>query len=293
MRTTPGVLGRVATFIALTWMISGIFYFLIIYSGHIIGGRKLFVLGLMWSPGVAALVTLAIHSRPVASLGWSWGKTRLQLISYGTPLAYAAVAYVIAWGTGLAGFGNPDSLRAIAADFGWASWPPALVVVCYVLLQATVGLVLAVAYGLGEEIGWRGFLVPELSRRFSFTKLSIISGVVWASWHYPTLLFADYNSGTPAWYGLTCFTIMVIGISFVFAWMRLRSGSLWTGAILHGSHNLFVQDIFDLFTSDVGPTEYVSGEFGVLLAATAMGAATVVWLLRRKVEKVQDGLQQS
>jgi CAAX protease family protein len=34
-------------------------------------------------------------------------------------------------------------------------------------------------------------------------------------------LFADYNSGTPAWYGLTCFTIMVIGINFPFAWMRL------------------------------------------------------------------------
>ena len=35
-----------------------------------------------------------------------------------------------------------------------------------------------------------------------------------------------------------------IAISFVFAWMRLKSGSLWTGALLHASHNLYVQTIF-------------------------------------------------
>jgi uncharacterized protein len=84
--------------------------------------------------------------------------------------------------------------------------------------------------------------------------------------------------------GVTCFTIMVIAISFVFAWLRLRSGSLWTGVILHASHNLFVQSVFDTFTTDTGPTEYVTGEFGAALAIAAVGIAAIAWRARRAVE---------
>jgi len=39
---------------------------------------------------------------------------------------------------------------------------------------------------------------------------------------------------------------MIVSISFVFAWMRLKSGSLWTGVLLHASHNLFIQAFFSI-----------------------------------------------
>jgi len=59
----------------------------------------------------------------------------------------------------------------------------------------------------GEQLrhcAWRGdwlagFLVPQLAKVTSFTRLSLLSGLIWSLWHYPILLFADYNSGTPAW----------------------------------------------------------------------------------------------
>lgn len=277
-------MGAVATFLGLVWAVSSVFYFMIIQGGHLGGGRGVFVLGLMWSPGLAALLTTAIHRRRLSDLGWGWGRTRYQLLSYGIPLAYTAVAYSVAWATGLAGLGNAESVAAIARDFGWTAWPVPTVVTGYVVLQATVAIIRECAYGLGEEIGWRGFLVPELSRSLSFTQLSLVSGIVWATWHYPILLFADYNSGTPAWYGLTCFTVMIVGISFVFAWVRLRSGSLWTGMILHGSHNLFVQQVFDPLTSDMGRTRYVTGEFGAALAIAAVWVAVVAWRARKAVE---------
>jgi uncharacterized protein len=284
MPWSEGALKRVFTFLGLVWTISGIFYFLIIYCGRLGGGRQVFVLGLMWSPCAAALLTAAIHRLRVSEFGWGWGQTRYQIWSYAIPLIYAAVAYLAAWSTGLAGLGNRQFVSEIARDYGWATWPTSSVVLGYVLLQASVSIVENCAYGLGEEIGWRGFLVPELSRSLSFTQLSVLSGIVWATWHYPILLFADYNSGTPAWYGLSCFTVMVIGISFVFAWMRLRSGSLWTGMILHGSHNLFVQTVFDPFTTDAGVTKYVTGEFGAALAIVGVGVALVAWRFRGVVE---------
>ncbi len=284
MRSRAGPVARVATFLGFVWAISAIFYFLIIYCGHIRGGRGVFVAGLMWSPGAAALLTAAVYGRRFSGFGWRWGQTRYQICSYLIPLAYAAVAYLLAWSTGLAGFGNSGFVAAIASDYGWTTWPASVVAAGYILLQATVGILIYCANALGEEIGWRGFLVPELSRVLSFTQVSIISGVVWATWHYPILLFADYNSGTPAWYGLTCFTIMIVGVSFVFAWMRLRSGSLWTAMILHGSHNLFVQSVFDPFSTDTGMTKYMTGEFGALLALAAVGAAFFAWRARKSLE---------
>jgi uncharacterized protein len=56
----------------------------------------------------------------------------------------------------------------------------------------------------------------------------------------------------------------------------LRSGSLWPAAILHGSHNLFIQSIFTPLTRDTGPTKYIIDEFGIGLVVTITIAAIVL-----------------
>jgi hypothetical protein len=103
-------------------------------------------------------------------------------------------------------------------------------------------------------------------------------------WHYPLLLFADYNSGTPHLYALSCFTVMVIGDAFIFAWFRLKSRSLWPAAMLHASHNLFIQGIFDRMTNPVGKSLYVTTEFGFGLALTVGACALYFWTRRGEVE---------
>jgi membrane protease YdiL (CAAX protease family) len=107
--------------------------------------------------------------------------------------------------------------------------------------------------------------------------VSLISGLMWAAYHFPVLLFADYNKGAPAWYSLTCFTLMVVADSFILAWLTLRSKSLWPAAIFHGSHNLFIQSIFTPLTRDTGPTKYVIDEFGIGLVITVGIAAVLAW----------------
>ena len=145
-------------------------------------------------------------------------------------------------------------------------------------------MIRGMATALGEEIGWRGFLVPELAKQMSFTKLSLLSGIIWALWHSPLLLFADYNAGTNKWYALACFAVMVISISFVFAWLRLKSGSLWTAALLHASHNLFIQQVFDNLMRDTGKTLWYTSEFGAALAIVSIGFAIYFWMRRGEVE---------
>jgi membrane protease YdiL (CAAX protease family) len=134
---------------------------------------------------------------------------------------------------------------------------------------------------LGEEIGWRGLLVPELAKRFSFTATALISGAVWAIWHSPAIFFADYHTaGASPWFGLVCFTIMVMGTSFAYAWLRLKSGSLWPAVLLHASQNLFIRTIFTPLTGATRFTPYVIGEFGLGLALVALPVAYLFWRKR-------------
>src|SRR5262249_10591545 len=150
---------------------------------------------------------------------------------------------------------------------------------------ATTGVVADCATTMGEEIGWRGFLVPELAKRYSFAGTAVISGVVWALWHFPILLFADYHPPTPTWYYLTCIMLTIPAISFVLTWMRLRSGSLWTGVILHASHNTFIQQFFQPLTIDNTRTRYVAGEFGAALFVVALLLAAYFWMRRGELNR--------
>ena len=68
-------------------------------------------------------------------------------------------------------------------------------------------------------------------------------------------------------------------MSAVMAWIRLASGNLWTAAVLHASHNLIVQGIFDAGTQAGPVSAYVTGEFGVGLAVTI---GIVGWMLWRR-----------
>jgi membrane protease YdiL (CAAX protease family) len=270
----------IAIFLLITFGLSSIFYFLIIHTGKLGSGFGIYVTGLMWCPALSAFITTKILNRKISGLAWQWGKPRYQFWAYLIPLIYALIAYLIIWMVGWGRFYNHDFVSQVAKSFGWEHLPKGLIILLYFFFMGLFGMAGSLSTALGEEIGWRGFLVPELFKTTSYTKTSLIVGVIWAVWHFPILIFADYNSGTPIWYGLTCFTVMVVSISFIFTWFRLRSNSLWTGAIMHASHNLFVQSIFSPLTKDTGHTKYFMDEFGAVLPVVCFVFAIYFWSKR-------------
>jgi membrane protease YdiL (CAAX protease family) len=235
----------------------------------------------MWSPGAAAIITQLLSHRSLRGMGWSLRPVRYLLLGYGLPVLYCVVVYGFTWFTGLGRF-DPQSLASqMAGSLHIQVKSPYGFAIVYTLVAATLGFVVSCASALGEEIGWRGLLVPELSKMFPFTATTLISGVIWALWHYPLVLFGGYhNAGAPVWYGIICFTILVLGMSFAFAWLRLKSGSLWAAVALHASHNLFIQLVFTPLTASTGPTPYVIDEFGAGLAIAVLVVAYVFWRRR-------------
>lgn len=225
----------------------------------------LLVMGLMWCPGVSAMITRLVYHRSLRGLGWKLGRAKWLLLAYLLPVAYAVVPYVITWMSGLGEFSTAN----VPANQSLPGW---------IITNLTVLFLLgSVPSALGEEIGWRGFLVPQLFKQMSMQKTALTSGGIWALWHAPLILFGDYGSGTPGLYALASFVILVISISFPFAWLRIKSGSLWTGVVLHASHNLIIQAILDPLTQDTGITPYIVTEFGIGVAAAAVITAWVFW----------------
>lgn len=261
----------IVVYLVLTLALSAVFYRLIIRSGSLGAHGGLYVLALMWSPGAAGLLTRLFFQGNWRGHGWGWGRTRYQLSSYGIPLAYAAVVYVPLWMGGFADF-QASIIARVCQRFGVGASVPH-----YFLLLATVGMARSSVSALGEELGWRGFLVPQLAKIMPFGGVALTSGILWSLWHYPLILLANYHGDGPRWYSLGCFTVMVVGISFLFAWMRLRSGSVWTGMFLQASHNIFIQGFFDPLTWAAPATKYLTGEFGAGLAMAAVIIAVIFY----------------
>jgi membrane protease YdiL (CAAX protease family) len=268
---------KIAVFYGLALLLSGVFNVLVIAAGKLRGAEQLFVTGITWGPALAAFITARLYGDDWRGFGWDWAPWRWQWRGYWIPLAYALPVYLLVWSTGLGGFDLAGFAAKKAPDFGWSADAPWLVLAGYTLLAGTVGLIIFGARCLGEEIGWRGYLVPQLARLTDFRGVALISGLMWAAWHFPVLLFADYNTGAPPVFSLACFTALVMGISVLMAWLRLGSGSLWPAVIAHAVHNRYIQTIFTPLTTDTGHTNLIIDEFGIGLAVTSLVTGALVW----------------
>ena len=99
---------------------------------------------------------------------------------------------------------------------------------------ASPGLLATFLVGpLGEEFGWRGFLLPRLVPKFGEMVACFIVGIIWGVWHWPLYLDRIVESTTWAWYFLGTVTTM----SFLIGVVYLRTKSLFLAMVLHWNIN--------------------------------------------------------
>ena len=274
----------IITYLFFTLLFSSVVWLLTLHAtdqGRIAG--RIFGYGIMWCPALATAITCRLTGRRISDLAWKWSDSRYLIACYLIPLVYSLVAYLFIWVSGAGGFYNKAFIMQAAHELGWEGLPAGLFIFIFFIVNGVIGMFGGMVTALGEEIGWRGFLVPELGKRMGYTGVSLTSGLIWAFWHFPLIIFGHYNNGTPAWYGLLCFTTAVVSISFVFTWYRFKSGSLWTGVMLHASHNLFVQTFFTPITVNKGTTAWFSDEFGAVIPAVSVLLAIYFWRRRKEL----------
>lgn len=275
------------------WRAIGLFLLILVVLSAIInvvmvqrgGATLLIITALMWVPGIAALLSCRILKRPVASMPWGFGEWRWNVLAWALPIMFGLAMYLPVWLFGLGGsaFGNPDTIAAWTKEMTGGE-SNAAGAIAYVLLLGTIGIVVSASRALGEEIGWRGFLIWEMRKVMPFWAVGVVSGLIWCVWHWPAIILLDYNSGAgnPT-LSLLLFTIGIVPHSIVYAYLTFRSKSLWPAVILHASHNLFIQQVFSPITVQGESTNVYIGEFGVMLPIVGwILAAYFLWRARRE-----------
>ena len=98
-----------------------------------------------------------------------------------------------------------------------------------------------ISTAIGEEAGWRGFLYPELRKKFTRPVVWIIGGAIWAAFHFPAMLIGGYEYGLDyigsPWLGLIVFTVFCIALGVLEEIVYSKTKCIWYAALLHGSVN--------------------------------------------------------
>ena len=92
---------------------------------------------------------------------------------------------------------------------------------------------------IGEELGWRGFVLNELQKNFSPLKSAIIVGVAWGFWHTPLWFLSGY-SGIQLIEYITCFLIYIIAASVIMTVFYNWNHNLFIPILIHQLFNYFL-----------------------------------------------------
>lgn len=182
-----------------------------------------------FGPLIAAVLVVQRRAGPAGLARLARGLVRWRIGARYAAFAIVAplVAFVVAAAAGAA-FGDAPDLRRLGEVDGL---PPLGVVPAVLLWLAT--------FGVGEEVGWRGFALPRLQARTSAWRATVVLSLAWGLWHAPAFLYRPtYLAMGPA--GLPAFLVSITAASVVFTWLYNGSGgSLLPVAVFHALFDFF------------------------------------------------------
>ncbi len=246
-REKPAIDRRgIFSFLAITFVVTYVIEGALILGGfRIVPGAtswgQYIILAVMWVPGVAAVLTVKLITRE------GFGALRLRFGSW-RPYAIAAlivpacflVIYLLTW---LLGLGQPDwkftsFLDQIAKQSAGEMPPmpspflvwPAIFFATLVVAPFFNGL-----FGFGEELGWRGYLLPKLMPLGKPRAYGLL-GLIWGLWHLPLVLVGFTYPGHPL-LGVLMFVGLTSTFGIYLNELTLRHRSSILAGWAHGVFN--------------------------------------------------------
>ena len=237
---------RVAAFAGLTLLLSWPLWFAVMA-----GKATLTPVG-AFAPGAAALITAAIGEGRSGVREIARRLTRWRFSGRWTAVAALFAPAIVAAALAIARPGPAD----------WSKLPLFPLVFAEVLLFTS----------LGEETGWRGYLLPALLERFGPLRASAVVGLFWALWHLPLFSIpGTAQSSIPFGY----FAANLVAFSVIYTWLfRCTEGSLLPALLLHT-----MTDTSLAMAAIVFPAAGESEPFWVAYFWLVIGAAVAVALV--------------
>lgn len=222
-------------------------------DGLATSGSGLLLPVVMYAPAAAVLIVMLVM-RPVPKgqrlkfLGmWPlrparrvvWSSVIAVFGTFAVVLLALAIAALFGWITldlvNFSGYEEILTSNPMVAAAGKELPPPGLLVLAQLIAMPFAAITINALAAFGEELGWRGLLVPALRQYGTWTAL-LVSGVIWGLWHAPIILLG-YDFGRTDIIGVLLMTGGCIAWGVLFGFLRLRSGSLWPAVFAHGALN--------------------------------------------------------
>ncbi|RJP53498.1 MAG: CPBP family intramembrane metalloprotease [Anaerolineaceae bacterium] len=245
----------------------------------------------MWGPGIAAiLTTLFVAKKHFSSLRLNTlGPKRYYLWAWLLPILLTIMGGLL---TLLFGIAKLDLNFAMISDSmatvtGGANIPTGIAVLALILFAFTLAPFINLLFALGEELGWRGFLLPHLMPLGQW-KAIMISGVIWGIWHAPAIIQGLNYPSYPI-LGIFMMIVFCVLLGTIFSWLYLNTKSPWVAALAHGTINavaglpaLFFQPGFNMALGGTiaAPTAWIG---------MALFVAWLMWTKRFPVGSLSPG----
>ena len=174
--------------------------------------------------------------------------------------------------------GDATQLRSALEASGVPADQLGLVVMGQLLAAVTVGPLINTIPSLGEEVGWRGMLLPLLCERMSERRAATVSGIIWGLWHAPIIAMGhNFGMSYPGFpvTGILTMVVACTSIGCLLSWLRLRSGSVWPCAVAHGAINAITNA--GVLFSTAGATLYGPSALGLVAGIPTMLLAVYCW----------------
>lgn len=154
------------------------------------------------------------------------------------------------------------------------------------------GVLINTFFALGEEIGWRGFMYPQLKERFGHNKGWLLGGLIWGAWHWPLIILIGYEygeaAGNMAGYagapvsGMLVFCVFTIAGGIIHDWLYEKSGSIWVPALFHGEINAAATLPLGICFSNGGSLRLLGPSINGLLAGLPLIIIAVILLYKNR-----------
>jgi len=192
----------------------------------------------MWAPGLAAIIaTRWTENKKLSSLRLGrLGKGRFYFWAWLLPILIVLAAGLLTWAGGL---GAPRATLPWEDLDPQLTPPSSLTAGQLISLQVAAGLFIGplinTLFAVGEELGWRGFLLPRLLP-LGQTQAILVSGIVWGAWHAPAIVQGHNYPGYPL-LGTGMMILFTTLFGFVLSWLYFETRSPWAPALAHGTLN--------------------------------------------------------
>ncbi len=168
------------------------------------------------------------------------GRVKTIIPSLLTPYVIYGIGVLIAMMAGIS-VSNPVNilLMQLGSVLGGLERVSSTILLVLILVSSAInGLTINTIAALGEEIGWRGFLLEIFRHRYGVLSSSVLIGVIWGLWHAPLIVLLGYNYPMHRdIYGVTMFTVVCIAWTMILVPLKILGNSVIYPSIMHGTLN--------------------------------------------------------